>query len=297
MDVLKAMRVFSAIGSAGSFSAAADKLGMSRAMASKYVQLLEDHLGARLVHRTTRHMAMTDVGLAYLERCQQIITEIDEAEANAARVTIEPKGKLRLSMPVSFSIRHIGPLLSQYMTLYPQVSIETDLSDRRVDLIEEGYDLAIRIGSAIEPGLIARRLATDRLVVCAAPSYLETHGTPAIPADLERHNCILYSYASVGNEWTFIDSADVTYTVKVSGSFRANNGDMLNEVVKGGCGIMCQPAFLVRDELKQGALVELLPSFSCAEIGIYAVYSSRKHLSAKVRTFVDYLVECVPCSF
>ena len=293
MDTLTSMKVFAAVVDGGSFAAAAERLGLSRAMTSKYIGHLEEHLGTRLLHRTTRRLGLTESGAAYHERCTQILAEIAEAEASAANLTVKPQGLLRVTMPVSFSVRHMGPLISTYLAKYPQVRIDATLGDRRVDLIEEGLDLALRVGQSPEPGLIAHRLAADRVVFCAAPDYLRRHGVPRVPADLSRHNCLLYSYSSAGNEWTLRD-ADGEHTIKVGGTVRANNGDMLKQLAVEGVGLMRQPRFLVGDDLRAGRLVEVLQDYTLDPIGIYAVYPSRRHLSAKIRTFVDHLAEHLP---
>lgn len=289
MDTLTGMRVFSAVVDAGSFAAAAERLDISRAMASKYVGQLEEHLGTRLLHRTTRKLGLTETGAAYHERCQHILGEIAEAEAQAAKLTLQPRGTLRLAMPISFSLRHIAPLLAGYLARYPEVGIDATLSDRYGDLIEEGFDLALRIGPPPEGNLIARQIASDRFAICAAPAYLEKHGVPATPEDLADHNCLLYSYSSAGNAWRLRGPDGAERTVKVAGGLRANNGDLLNQLGVDGVGILRQPCFLVGEQLREGKLIEVLKDYRSDPIGIYAVYPSRRHLSAKIRSFVDYL--------
>lgn len=290
MDTLTSMKVFATVVELGGFTAAADRLGISRAMTSKHVQHLEDHLGTRLLHRTTRKLGLTEAGSAYHERCAQILAEIDEAEAGAALGTARPSGVLRVTMPVSFSIRHVGPMIAQYMTRYPEVSVDAYVSDRRVHLVEEGFDVALRVGPSPESSLIARRLASDRLAICASPAYLAARGTPRHPRELAAHDCVLYSYAAVGSEWT-LSGADGVHTVKVGGTVRANNGDLLNQIVLNGHGLMCQPRFIVGEDIRAGRLVEVLADYALEPLGIYAMYPSRRHLSAKVRSFVDFLVE------
>ena len=290
MDTLKSMKVFATVVATGSFAGAAVRLDISRAMASKHVLDLEERLGARLLQRTTRKLKLTDSGMAYYERCAQILDDVEEAEAGAINLSAAPRGILRLTMPVSFSVRHVGPLITRYLEKFPEVQIDATLSDRRIDLIEEGLDLALRVGASPEPGLIARRLATDRLVICGAPAYFERCGRPTRPEDLAGHNCVLYSYSAVGSEWK-MTGPNGEHSVKVSGSLRANNGDLLNQVVLGGLGLMCQPEFLVGEDIRAGRLEEVLKDYACEPLGIYAVFPSRKHLSAKTRTFVDFLVE------
>lgn len=288
MDTLTSMKVFAAVVDAGSFASASERLDISRAMASKYVAHLEEHLGTRLLQRTTRKLTLTESGAAYYERCIQILADIGEAEAGALHLNETPRGTLRMTMPVSFGILHMGPVVSRYLRQYPDVRVDINLTDRRVDLLEEGLDLAIRIGSLAESGLVARKIASDRIAICGAPEYFERHGTPREPADLARHNCLTYSYAATGDEWV-LAGADGRHTVKVSGSLRATNGDMVRLAALGGIGVMRQPLFLCGEDLRSGRLVEVLGAYRSPDLGIYAVYPSRKHLAAKVRTFVDFV--------
>lgn len=290
MDILTCMKTFVAVVESESFTAAGARLDISKAIASKYVGILEDHLGTRLLNRTTRRLSLTESGTAYYERCVQILADVDEAEQAAGQMTAIPRGTLKVAMPVSFGTICIAPLMSEYMRRYPEVKLDIALADRRVDLIEEGFDLAIRVGSLPESGLIARRLAVDRIVCCAAPAYLAARGTPVQPADLADHACLNYSYASGGDEWTF-GKQRRQVSVRIDGPVRANNGDMLRLAALDGAGIIWQPHFIVGDDVKSGRLIELMTDFGGPELGIYALYPSRKHLSAKVRTFVDYLAE------
>ena len=291
MDTLTSMKVFAAVVDCGSFAAAADKLEISRAMASKYISQLEAHLGTRLLQRTTRRLTLTETGSVYHERCAQILADVTEAEEGAAHLTEAPRGTLRLTLPVSFSLLHMGPLVAQYLKRYPDVRVDVLLADRAVDLIEEGFDLAVRIGVLAQSELIAKRLGSDRIVISGAPDYLERHGVPKTPAELSQHNCVTYSYASTGDEWRMTAPDGSQHTVKVSGSLRASNGDMAKLAALEGVGLIRQPMFLVGDDIRAGRLVEVLADYHSAELGIYAVYPSRKHLSAKVRAFVDLLTE------
>lgn len=290
MDTLTSMRVFANVVEAGSFSGAADRLDMSRAMASKYVINLEDHLGTRLLNRTTRRLSLTESGTAYYERCVQIISDVQEAEQAVGQLTGTPRGTIKITMPVAYGLHRLGPVIADYVRLYPEVKLEISLNDRRIDLVEEGLDLAIRIGTLPESGLIARKLAVDRTVVCASPAYLQQHGVPEVPADLARHSCLGYTYTSSGDEWR-LRSAEADAAIRIAGSIKANNGDMLRLAACNGAGIIFQPLFIVQDDLHAGRLVQILVDYTSKDLGIYAVYPSRKHLSAKVRTFVDFLVE------
>ncbi|MEN3294584.1 MAG: hypothetical protein V7642_3837 [Burkholderiales bacterium] len=284
------MRAFATVVETASFTGAGERLDMSKAMVSKYVGVLEDHLGTRLLNRTTRRLSLTESGQVYYERCLQIIADVAEAEQAASQLTAIPRGTLKIAMPVSFGTIKIGPLITEYVRQYPEVKLDIALADRKVDLIEEGFDLAIRIGSLPESGLIARKLAVDRTAICAAPAYLKQHGTPLKPEDLRRHACLNYTYASSGDEW-YLKKDREELVVPTSGPIRANNGDMLRLAALSGGGIIWQPRFIVEDDLRTGRLVEVLTDYSTVELGIYAIYPSRKHLSAKVRTFVDFLVD------
>lgn len=288
MDTLTSMKVFAAVVDTGSFAAASERLTMSRAMTSKYVAHLEEHLGTRLLQRTTRKLTLTESGTAYYDRCVQILADIAEAEEGAVHHNESPRGTLRMTIPVSFGNLHMGPVIADYLKQYPEVKIDMLLTDRRIDLIEEGLDLAIRIGTLPESGLIAKKLGSDHVVICAAPDYLERHGIPQTPADLARHNCLTYSYSSSGDEWK-LNGPDGSHTVKVSGSLRATNGDMVKLAALGGVGLIRQPTFLAAQDIRAGRLVEVLSEYTSNELGIYAVYPSRKHLSAKVRSFVDFM--------
>jgi DNA-binding transcriptional LysR family regulator len=290
MDILTCMKAFAAVVEAASFTRAGERLDMSKAMVSKYVGVLEDHLGTRLLNRTTRRLSLTESGQVYYERCLQIIADVAEAEQAAGQLTAIPRGTLKIAMPVSFGTIKIGPLITEYVRQYPEVKLDISLADRKVDLIEEGFDLAIRIGSLPESGLIARKLAVDRTAVCAAPAYLKQHGRPQKPEDLRLHACLNYTYASSGDEW-YLKNDREEFVVPTGGPIKANNGDMLRLAALGGGGIIWQPRFIVEDDLRTGRLVEVLTNYSTVELGIYAIYPSRKHLSAKVRTFVDFLVE------
>ncbi|RZI45040.1 LysR family transcriptional regulator [Herbaspirillum sp. HC18] len=288
MDTLTSMKVFVAVVDTGSFAAAADRLDMSRAMTSKYVAHLEEHLGTRLLQRTTRRLTLTESGSAYYERCVQILADISEAEEGALHLNENPRGTLRVTMPVSFGILHMGPVISEYMKQYPEVKVDILLTDRRVDLLEEGLDMAIRIGALSESELVAKRLASDRVVICGSPEYFKQHGTPRTPSDLAQHNCLLYTYASAGDEWKMTGPGG-EHVVKVSGSLRASNGDVVKLAAIGGVGVIRQPLFLCAEDLRAGRLVEVLQDYRSYDLGVYAVYPSRKHLPAKVRTFVDFL--------
>jgi DNA-binding transcriptional LysR family regulator len=290
MDTLASMQVFATVVEAGSFAAAAERLELSRAMVSKHMAHLESHLGTRLLNRTTRRLSLTESGSTYFERCQQILKDIEEAELATTELTSVPRGTLRLTVPLVFGVLHIAPLIADYLSIHPDAKLDFTLDDRNIDLVNEGYDLAIRIGNLAETGLIARKFAKDTLVVCGAPAYFRRHGVPLIPEDLSKHSCLGYSYDASGNEWRF-SGPDGEHVVQINGNLRANNGDLLRVAALGGAGIVLQPRFLVGADLRAGRLQSVLTEYDSHELGIYAVYPSRKYLSAKVRSFIDFLVE------
>jgi len=289
LNVLAGMRVFAAVVEAGSFAGAADKLTLSRGMATRYVAQLEAALGARLLNRTTRHLSLTEAGSEYYQRAVQVLGLVEEAGASVAEGAAAPRGTLRVSAPVSFGARHLGRAITTYLRRHPEVEIDLTLNDRAVDLVEEGFDLAIRIGRRIDDSLIARKITRARMALCAAPAYLKAHGTPRAPADLARHNCISYAYAARG-DWRFRRGTEER-SVRVTGNMRGNNGDVLMEAAIAGLGVIRQPTFLAHEALRRKQLVRLLPRWEIEEMSVYAVYPNRKHLPPKVRSFIDHLCE------
>lgn len=292
LDRVTGMQVFLRVAALGSFSAAARSLGLSQTMATKHVGAIEDRLGARLFIRTTRRLTLTEAGQRYREAVERILAEIDEAEAEAAADTVEPRGTLRLNAPLSFGFREISPVLVDFARLYPALTIDIGLNDRVIDLVEEGWDLAIRIGRLRDSALMARKLAPIRTVVCAAPAYLAAHGTPRTVADLARHNCLGYTLPSAASAERWHFGANGSVAVAVSGNLRANNGDALRTAALAGQGIVYQPTFLFSDDLRQGRLVPLRldqPVFQYANA--HAVYAPDRHVPAKVRLLIDFLVE------
>jgi len=290
VNVLAGMRVFAAVVEAGSFAGAADKLALSRGMATRYVAQLEAELGVRLLNRTTRHLSLTGAGGEYYQRAVQVLGLVEEAGSSVAEGAAAPRGTLRVSAPVSFGARHLGRAMTEYLRRFPQVEVDLTLNDRAVDLVEEGFDLAIRIGRRIDESLIARRVTRARMAVCAAPAYLKRHGTPRSPADLAAHNCLTYAYAAVRGDWLFRRGAEEK-SVRVAGSMRGNNGDVLMEAAIAGLGVIRQPTFLVYEALRRGQLVRVLPRWEIDEMSVFAVYPNRKFLPPKVRSFIDHLCE------
>lgn len=283
------MQVFAKVVEAGSFARAAERLNISTSVASRQVADLEAHLQTRLLHRTTRKLSLTESGQAFYERALQVLADLDEAEQAAARNVAVPRGTIKLNAALAFGILHLGPVLEDYLARYPEVSIDVTLSDRVVDLVEEGYDLALRIGELRNPALVARKIGTTRIIVCAAPAYLKRHGTPKHPDDLQGHNCLQYAYSPSPGEWAFSDPRGGEIAVRTAGNLRSNNGNLLREAAVRGVGIIQEPGFQVDDDVRAGRLVPLLENYARAQRDMYAVYASRKHLTAKVRTFVDFL--------
>ncbi len=290
MDRLAAIQVFAQVVESGSFAKAADRLGLSTSAASRQVAELEGHLQTRLLNRTTRKVSLTESGRAFYERSVQLLADLAEAEQEASRAAVEPRGTIRLTSSVNFGVRHVAPAIAEFLREHPGVRFDVSLSDRLVDLVEEGFDLAVRIGPLGADNLVARKLGETRLVPCASPAYLAAHGAPAAPEDLARHNCFTYEYVSPRHVWRFHDRAGAERSVRVAGTLHSNNGDLLAEAAVRGAGIVFEPAFIVGPEVRAGRLVPLLQDYEPPPMPIYAVYPSRKHLSAKVRRFVEFLI-------
>jgi len=289
LETFSGLGTFVAVVDAGGFSAAA-RLGRSKSAVSKQVSRLEDRLGARLLNRTTRRLALTEVGRAFYERGVRILAEVEEAERAVADLHAEPRGTLRINAPMSFGIGHVAPALPAFLARHPELSVDLVLNDRLVDVIDEGFDLAIRITRLRDSSLIARRLAGFRRVVCAAPAYWKRRGRPAHPEDLAGHDCLIYTYLANPGEWPF-DGPDGRLTLQVTGRLFANNGDALRQAALEGLGVMMIPAFIVGDDLAAGRLEAVLEDWEEHDLGIWAVYPHSRHLSAKVRAFVDFLAE------
>ncbi len=290
VDVVTGMRVFTAVVDAGSFAAAADRLALSRGMATRYVAQIEAHLGVRLLNRTTRRLSLTEAGRDYYQRATQVLALVDEAESAAAQKASEPRGTLRINAPVVFGTRHLGRAIGAYLRRYPEVRVDLALNDRVVDLVDEGSDLAVRIATRIDPGLVARPLTRARTIACASPAYLKAHGMPKTPDDLLRHNCLTYSYAEFQYDWRFRRRGREV-SVKVAGNLHGNHGELLCNAAIEGLGVILQPTFLVHEAIRARKLVRVLAEWETQEFTVYAVYPHRKYLPPKVRSFVDFLVD------
>jgi DNA-binding transcriptional LysR family regulator len=286
------MQIFVRVAALGSLSAAARSLGISQTMATKHVGAIEERLGVKLLHRTTRRLTLTEAGRRYLESAERILAEVEEAEATAAAERVEARGMLRVNAPLSFGFREVAPLLAEFSRLHPAVTVDLGLNDRFVDLIEEGWDIAVRIGRMRDSSMIARRIAPCRLAVCASPIYLAERGTPQTVADLSEHNCLGYTLSrSLGpDEWSFGPEGKVK--VPVRGNLRANNGDSLVAAAVAGQGLIYEPTFVLSGELRAGRLVALSLDHPPLELpGVFAVYPADRHPPAKVRAFVDFLAQ------
>jgi len=288
MDRLQAMRVFATVVETGSFSRAAEHLQLSATAASRYVAELEKLLGAQLLQRSTRRLNLTEVGANYYDRCRLILADVDEAEAQAATAESQPKGLLRISLPYSFGLRYIAPLMPEFCKRYPDLQLEFNFSERTIDLVEEGIDMAIRITADLKTSLVARKLAPAGTICCASPDYLASHGTPQTPDDLRNHNCMTYSYSPTGNTWTFNrDGREIA--VQVKGQLRASNGDMNRLAAIDGLGIITLPTFMICEELRTGSLVPILADYQLPRLTVYAVYLPGARRAARIKVMAEYL--------
>ncbi len=289
MDRLTSLGVFVAAVEEGSFAAAARRFGLSPAMAGKHVSAIEAELNARLLQRTTRRLSLTDTGQAYYERCKRILEAFEEAKREASDTQATARGVLRVAAPVTFGAMHLGEVVAGYLEDHPHVNVEVLLGDRYVDLIDAGVDVAIRIGRLQDPGLVIRRLAPCRMVVCASPAYLERHGTPRKPDDLRRAQRLAFSEAVSADDWTLLDAKKRAHVIDGPCRLAANNTQMLLAAALAGAGIAYGPTFVFGEHIRRGELVTLLPAYRAADLAIQAVYPSARRIPLKVRRFVDYL--------
>jgi len=289
-DTLGEMTIFSKVVSAGSLSAAAKELGMSTAVVSRRLAALELRLGVRLINRTTRSLHLTDEGARYYDACTRLLAEIEEADAAVAAGRAEPQGPLRVALPAAFGHLHVAPLIPRFAARYPSVQLALSLSDRNVNVIEEGFDLAVRIADLADSSLAARKLAPNRRVVCASPDYLRRNGTPQTPQDLVGHNCLTTNDFTM--TWDYKDPEGEPGAVRVSGRYACDNWEVLREWAIAGLGVALKSTWDVRQQLEDGSLVPLLPGYTFAsEVAIYAVYPHRRFLPAKTRAFIEFLAD------
>jgi DNA-binding transcriptional LysR family regulator len=291
MENLTDIAVFVRVVETGSFTKAAEQLALSRAVISKYIGRLEARLGARLFNRTTRRLSLTEAGTTLYEGSHRALSQIEETEQAISRLQAEPRGVLKISAPMSFGILHIAPALPEFLARFPGITLELRLDDRIVDVVEEGFDLAIRISTLAESTLVARKLAPCRFVITAADDYLKRHGVPLTPKDLCTHNCLIYTYSPKPNLWPFTAPKGGESAVPVRGNLRVNNGLAAREAALRGLGIVMAPTFYVGELIREGRLRALLTDHKVTETAVYALYPERKYLSPKVRAFIDFLAQ------
>jgi DNA-binding transcriptional LysR family regulator len=291
MDRFAAIEAFVRVAETSSFSEAARRLRTSKSAVSRQVAAIEADLGVRLLQRTTRSLTLTEAGRSYFERARDILADLAEADQSVSRMQAAPRGRLRVNAPMSFGYLHLAPAIPDFLARHPEVSVELTMNDRFVDLVDEGFDIAVRIGSLADSSLVARRLAPIRRAVCASPDYLARRGTPVSPDDLGMHDCIGYTAVAAPQEWRFIDSDGKPWPVAVAGRLTVNNGDAIRAAALRGAGIAYMPTFIVGGDLQDGRLIRLLDDFVPQDMTLNAVYPHVRHLSPKVRAFVDFLAE------
>lgn len=287
MDRLAAMQVFVRVAEAGNFAAVAAQMGVARSAVTRQIAALEAHLGVKLMARNTRRLSLTTAGAAYLDQCRDILGRIDAAEGDLVGDGQILRGRIRATLPLSFGLHHLTPLIIEFSQTHPDIHFDLDFNDRRVDLIEEGLDLGLRISDSLADTTVARRLSVCRFAVVASPVYLKRHGIPKHPDDLVRHACFAYSLSPRGG-WNFIIDGKLR-TVDIGGPLTANNGDVLLAAAKRGLGISYQPTFVVADAIRDGSLVPVLTKFACPEMAMFAVFPGHRYVPRRVTAFVDFL--------
>lgn len=292
MDRLDAMRLFVRVAELGSFSAVAQQLGVARSVVTRQIAALETHLGVKLMARSTRRLALTSAGSAYLEKCRVILNLVEAAEADVAEERLTPRGNIRISLPLSFGLKRLAPLLLDFSQRYPEVALDMDYSDRRVNLIEEGIDLSIRITRRLEPGDVARKIGVGHMLAVASPEYLARHGRPQHPSELAHHECLGYTAGAAGQNWQFMVDGQLA-SFPVRSRINANNGEVLTEAAAQGLGITLQPDFIADSFLAAGRVEAILTDFPVPELGIYAMLPSNRHVPHRVRVLMDFLAASI----
>ena len=290
MDRLDAMRLFLRVAELGSFSAVAQQLGLARSVVTRQIAALETHLGVKLMVRSTRRLALTSAGTAYLEKCRVILNLVEAAETDVAEERLTPRGNIRISLPLSFGIKRLAPLLLDFSQRYPEVALDMDYTDRRVKLIEEGIDLSIRITRRMDPGDVARKIGTGQMFVVAAPEYLARHGRPQHPSELAHHECLGYTASGSIQAWQFMVNGQLEL-FPLRSRINANNGEVLTEAAAQGLGITLQPDFVADSFIAAGRVETILLDFPIPELGIYAMLPSNRHVPHRVRVLMDFLVD------
>lgn len=288
MDRLDAMNLFVRVAELGSFAAVAQQLGVARSVVTRQIAALETHLGVKLMARSTRRLSLTSAGTAYLEKCRVILNLVESAETDVAEERLTPRGNIRISLPLSFGLKRLAPLLLDFSQRYPEVGLDMDYSDRRVKLIEEGIDLSVRITRRLDGGDVARRIGSGRMQVVAAPDYLARHGSPQHPSELIHHECLGYTAGGAAQQWQFMVDGQLA-SFPVRSRIHANNGDVLTEAAAQGLGITVQPDFIIEDFLADGRVEAILKDFPMPELGIYAMLPSNRHVPHRVRVLMDFL--------
>jgi len=290
MDLLNSMKIFVHVVDSASFSAAAQRLNLSRSVVSKQLQALESSLGVRLLQRTTRQVSPTEIGLAYHEHCLRILAEVETAGRLVASLQEEPRGTLKINAPMSFGTLHLGPAVAEFAERYPELNVQLTLDDRFINPLEEGFDVTIRIGELADSSLVARRIAAVPRRLYAAPDYLRRHGDPRHPNDLGGHACLHYGNLGSGAQWR-LHGPDGEHSLRLSGRLCSNNGEVLRDAAVRGLGIVLLPEFIVSDDLAAGRLRAVLSDYRPIPIAIHALYPSRRQVAVKVRMFIDFLVD------
>jgi len=289
-DGFGAIPVFVAVVEQGGFSSAAQVLGISKSAVSKRIGLLEQHLGVKLLQRTTRKISLTEAGEHYFAHAKVAHGAAKDAEDAVTQLQGEPQGRLRINAPMSFGRLHLAPLIPKFLARFPKINIDLVMDDKHVDLVGDGFDVAIRAGVLPDSSLIARKLAPLNSVICASPGYLKKQGHPSTPEQLEDHNCLLYSYANQLNSWTLMDHKE-SHVIEVSGNYQVNNSEALREALMQDMGVARLPTFVAAADIESGALVQVLPEYKMPHITIYALFLERQYMPAKVRVFLDFVIE------
>lgn len=291
MDRFENMNTFIRVVETGSITGAADRLTVAKSAVSRRLKELEEHLGVELFHRTTRRMNLTDTGRAFYHQSVRIVEDLLEAELATTQAHGILKGSLKIALPSTFGLMHMGPAINEFLQVHPQIEFDLDFNDREVDLIQDGFDLAIRIANLPDSSLIARRFASIKMVICASPSYLERMGTPQIPDELTEHQCLVYSLLSDFEYWQLSDSKGKEIKIKIHPYLKASTGEFLRDAAVEGMGIILVPSFIVYKEIENSTLVPLLNNYKSNHLDAYAIYPQTRHLSQRVRAFVDFLVK------
>jgi DNA-binding transcriptional LysR family regulator len=291
MDKFESIRAFTQVVAAGGFAAAARDMGLSRSAVNKLVIALENELGVQLLHRSTRVVTPTETGLAFHQRCLEILADLEEAERSITQLHAEPRGRLRVNAPMSFGTLHLGPALADFLLRYPDLQVQLTLSDRFIDPLEEGFDVTIRISRPPDSSsLVTHELMPSTRLLCASPAYLKEHGVPQQPADLRHHSCLRYGQLAALGEWVLV-GPEGTQTVTIEGALCSNNGEVLKQAAVRGLGITLLPSFIVTDELQAGQLQVVLPDYQPPQISVYVIYPVNRHLSVKIQLLVEFLKE------